>query len=252
MGGEAIGAALWKRLAQCRGIRCHNLYGPTECTVDATEARIVPELLRPVIGNPLDNVQTYVLDHRLEPVPAGVAGELFIGGPGVARGYWNAPDLTAERFLPNPFDQLHGSRLYRTGDRARWLPDGSLEYLGRLDRQVKIRGYRVEPREIESVLLEHAGVQAASVAPADGGFAAYLVRVPGAARLDLFELRGLLRSRLPEFMLPATIAEVSHLPLTANGKVITELYPAWRSRSTVPRKARPAKPARARHCRNLV
>ena len=219
VGGEAIGVALWKKLAQSRAIRFYNLYGPTECTVDATGTHIHPELLRPVIGHPLHNVAAYVLDERLEPAPPGVAGELFIGGPGVARGYWSAPELTAERFLPDPFAGSPGSRLYRTGDRARWLADGSIEYLGRLDRQMKIRGYRVEPGEIESVLLAHPGVQSASVAAGANGLAAYLVRAPGAAPLDLSGLRSLLRTRLPEFMLPETIAEVPHLPLTPNGKI---------------------------------
>lgn len=226
VGGEPISAALWKSLAGCRTIRFHNLYGPTECTVDASEAGVVPESHRPVIGCPLANVQMYVLDRDFEPVAGGIAGELFIGGRGVARGYWKSPELTAERFLPNQFDPSEGSRLYRTGDRARWLPDGSIEYLGRLDRQVKIRGYRVEPREIESVLLEHAGIQAASVTAGNGVFAAYLVRVPGAAALEMSELRRLLRSRLPEFMVPATLAELTHLPLTPNGKVDYAALPA--------------------------
>ena len=197
--GEALSRDLQARfLARFPGVALHNLYGPTEAAVDVTfwacrpdhPCRTVP------IGRPVANTRLYVLDTALRPVPAGVPGELCIGGVQVARGYLGRPGLTAERFAPDPFAAVPGARLYRTGDRARWLADGALEYLGRLDQQVKIRGFRIEPGEIEAVLRAHPGVHDAAVAvyehaPGDRRLAAWVI--PDAARAPaphrLLELR---------------------------------------------------------------
>ncbi|MBZ4423384.1 amino acid adenylation domain-containing protein, partial [Myxococcus sp. RHSTA-1-4] len=185
VGGEAVDEVLWAKLSAHPFIHCFNVYGPTECTVDTT-ARAVRGASRPSLGGPLANVRVYVLDEHLRPVPIGVPGELFIGGAGVARGYLHRPDLTAERFVPDPFvaepgaqphlsgapaaDEaphadvgLAGARLYRTGDKVRWLPDGTLEFLGRIDFQVKLRGFRIELGEIESALEALPGVRRAVV-----------------------------------------------------------------------------------------
>src|SRR5215470_12283661 len=147
VGGEALGGGLWRELAAARDTASYNFYGPTECTVDALSCRVAGE--RPVVGRPLGNLRAYVLDERLRPVPAGVAGELCVAGAQVARGYLNRPSLTADRFVADPFGPA-GTRMYRTGDRVRWTADGVLEYLGRTDDQVKIRGFRIEPGEIEA------------------------------------------------------------------------------------------------------
>ncbi len=164
VGGEALDAAAWKLLAAHPKTDFWNVYGPTECTVDTTACSVSASPERPVLGRPLANVRVYVLDHRLRPVPVGVAGEICIGGAGVGRGYLRRPDLTAERFVPDPFGSDPGERLYRSGDLARHLPDGSLEFLGRVDHQVKVRGVRVELGEIEATLAGHPGVREAVVA----------------------------------------------------------------------------------------
>ncbi|NRD59859.1 AMP-binding protein, partial [Corallococcus exiguus] len=142
VGGEAVDPATWRHLAQAPRPRVFNVYGPTECTVDAT-ACAFDASPTPTIGRPLPNVRVYVLDRTLRPVPVGVAGELFIGGEGVARGYLNRPELTADRFIPDAFSSTPGARLYRTGDVVRWRADGMLDYLGRADFQVKVRGFRI-------------------------------------------------------------------------------------------------------------
>ena len=221
IGGEAIDAPLWTALRDSR-IRFYNVYGPTECTVDATVCD-VRTADTPTIGQPLDNVETYVVNERCDLVPIGVDGELLIGGAGVARGYMNMPAVTAERFVPHPFSTTPGARLYRTGDRVRWLRSGHLEFRGRLDRQVKIRGHRIEPGEIEASLADYDGVDAAVVVTetvADGQprLVAYLA-ASSRVRLDESDLRSWLRGRLPEFMLPERIARVERFPLTANGKI---------------------------------
>ena len=162
VGGEAIGAGLWERLGNSESARYFNLYGPTECTVDAVVGEVAGEVAD-VIGRPLGNVQVYVLGSEQELAPVGVKGELYIGGAGVARGYLGRAEMTAERFVPHPFSIAAGARLYRTGDVVRYLADGNLEYLGRADEQVKIRGYRIELGEVEAVLSEHAGVRQAVV-----------------------------------------------------------------------------------------
>src|SRR5262249_3427707 len=152
VGGEAVSQDLWRTLAQRESTRAYNVYGPTECTVDATTCRITDAASQPLIGKPLPNVQTYVLDDQMQPVPIGATGELYIGGAGWARGYLSRPDLTADKFKPHPFSNQPGARLYRTGDRARYSAGGELEFLGRIDHQVKIRGSRIELGEIEAAL----------------------------------------------------------------------------------------------------
>lgn len=232
-GGEILPWDLADGVRQQATCRVINHYGPTETTVGATTSTVTdaaePRIARSVpIGRPLDNVETYILDGRFEPVPVGVAGELYIGGLGVARGYWNQPDRTAERFVPHPHSAQPGARLYRTGDRTRRLPDGSIEFLGRVDHQVKIRGFRIELGEIESVLREHPAVQDAVVTLRDNeqgepSLAAYLV--PRGAAPDDRAIQEFLRGRLPDYMVPSTITLLPALPLTANGKVDRHALP---------------------------
>ncbi|MFB0846563.1 non-ribosomal peptide synthetase [Paenibacillus oleatilyticus] len=202
-----------------------NAYGPTEATVWATDRTVDGGKLPPDIGRPLANTQVYVLDENRKPVPVGVTGEMYIGGAGLARGYWNRPGLTAERFvevelgLPVP----GAVRLYRTGDLARYLPDGNLEYIGRVDHQVKIRGHRIELEEIETVLGLHPGIRQAVVVVHDDGSGRRLVAfaVPAAGgtdKLQTAELRAYLQERLPAFMVPHFVRVIDRLPLTPSGK----------------------------------
>jgi amino acid adenylation domain-containing protein len=210
-------------------------YGPAESTVFATWARIAPGPAGPAgppIGRPLANVQAWVLDPWLEPVPAGIPGEIFLGGAGLARGYRGRPDLTAERFLPSPFCSSDdgGERLYRTGDLARWLPDGQLEFLGRIDRQVKIRGFRIELGEVEAALARLPGVGAAAVVlrrDERGGarLAAWVAPPAGRTAPTALELRRALRARLPEYMVPAAFVILPGLPLTPSGKIDRDALP---------------------------
>ncbi len=226
VGGEEPSAAAyseWQALAGDR-IRWFNGYGPTEATVTATIYEAKPRsapLHRIPIGRPIANTRCYVLDRWLMPVPTGARGELFIGGVGVADGYHNRPELTAERFLPDPFSDCSDARMYRTGDLARFLPDGNLEYLGRRDQQVKVRGFRIELTGVESVLNAHPQVTAAVVvAPREGAsrrLAAYVVA--GAAAPSVEDLRRFLSDRLPPYMVPSNIALVDKLPTTPAGKV---------------------------------
>lgn len=210
-------------LPHCRLI---NGYGPTENTTFTccyTVPRDWPQDRAVPIGTPISNTTAYVLDRERQPVPVGVPGELFAGGDGVALGYLNRPELTAERFVEDPFAGRPGARLYRTGDRVRWLPDGTIEFLGRFDDQVKVRGFRVELGEIEAVLGAHPAVrQAAAVARRDGGSDARLIgyfslRHPGT--LNSVELRAYLRARVPEYMVPAELVELTELPINPSGKV---------------------------------
>ncbi|QAT84764.1 non-ribosomal peptide synthase [Corallococcus coralloides] len=229
VGGEAVDAALWAALAAHPRIDCFNVYGPTECTVDST-CRAVRGTERPTLGGPLANARAYVLDGHLRPVPVGVPGELFIGGAGLARGYLGRSDLTAERFLPHPFATVPGERLYRTGDKARWLATGELDFLGRADFQVKLRGFRIELGEIEAVLARHATVGKAVVAvredsPGHPRLVAYVVPAPG-AQLASAALREHAEQRLPEFMVPTVFVTLASLPLTVNGKVDRRALPA--------------------------
>ncbi|WP_164020355.1 non-ribosomal peptide synthase/polyketide synthase [Pyxidicoccus trucidator] len=206
------------------GRRFINAYGPTETTICATLDSEV-EAGRITIGQPFDNVRAYVLDAGLRPVPVGVPGELFVGGAGLARGYLGRPELTAERFIPNPFSSAPGERLYRTGDKVRWLADGHLEYLGRIDFQVKLRGFRIELGEIESVLSSHPSVREAVVVLRDDRLVAYVV--PGEEDLaDTGALRSFAGEKLPEYMVPSTFVVLPALPLTSSGKVDRAALPA--------------------------
>ncbi|WP_160164449.1 non-ribosomal peptide synthetase [Pedosphaera parvula] len=203
-----------------------NGYGPTESTVFATCKLVcsVPAQVESIpIGRPIENTSTYVLDSNLQPVPIGVAGELYIGGDGLALGYLNQPELTAQKFIPNPFVPNPEARLYKTGDLACYLPDGNLEFLGRIDQQVKIRGFRIELGEIESTLLQHPAIRQCivTVCPGAGGvkqLAGYLVCRQSHSASSL-ELQNFLKQRIPEFMVPAFFVFLGALPLTPNGKV---------------------------------
>lgn len=225
-GGEALAATLPRPLSErLPGAELYNLYGPTEAAIDATHRRCLPsENLKGAsvpLGRPIANVATAILDPWGEPVPIGVPGELRIGGAGLARGYLGHPRLTAESFVPDPFSGRPGARLYRTGDLARFLPNGEIEFLGRLDRQVKVRGFRIELGEIEGVLIHHATVREAAVeVRTDGGdrLVAYVSPVPGAV-LEPEALRGFARTSLPEHMVPSEWTILPHLPRTASGKL---------------------------------
>jgi acyl-CoA synthetase (AMP-forming)/AMP-acid ligase II len=199
-----------------------NLYGPTETTIWSTVARI----LRPddiTIGRPIANTRVYIVGNDGALQPVGVPGEIWIGGAGVASGYHDRPELTAERFVPDGFHGLPGERFYRTGDRGRWRDDGQLEHLGRLDQQVKIRGFRIELGEIEAVLATLASVRQAVVVPRDAGasdlrLVAYVVYQPG-EDLTVSEVRRHLRATLPDYMIPSLVVAIAAIPLTPNGKV---------------------------------
>jgi amino acid adenylation domain-containing protein len=234
IGGEALSVAHVRRGVECLPVtQLINGYGPTEGTTFTCcygIPRPLEDSLRSIpIGRPIGNTEVYVLDRTLQPVPIGVAGELYIGGMGLARGYLHRPDLTAERFLPHPFSPEPGARLYQTGDLARYLPDGTIEFLGRRDQQVKIRGFRIEPGEIEAVLTHHPAVREAVVLaredkPGDKQLVAYVVPQQKQTFTGR-ELRGFLQQKLPEYMVPAVFVMVEALPLTPNGKVDRRALP---------------------------
>jgi syringomycin synthetase protein SyrE len=229
-GGERLEPELARELA-LRSDELWNLYGPTETTIWSLAARLDTSPVSVPIGRPIANTQAYVLDAALEPVPVGIPGELYLGGAGVARGYHGRRRLTAERFVPDPFGRS-GGRLYRTGDRVRFLSDGRLEFLGRLDEQVKIRGYRVEPGEVEARLREHPAVAEAVVVlredePDDPRLVGYVVAAGGGS-VPPGDLRGFLKQTLPEYMVPAAFMPLESLPLTPNGKLDRRRLPAPR------------------------
>ncbi len=209
----------------------YNLYGPTEDTTYSTWVRVEKGASQePMIGRPISNGQAYVLDRQLQPVPVGIAGELYLGGAGLARGYWKRPDLTAERFVINPFSTDPAARLYKTGDWARYRADGNIEFLGRIDQQVKIRGFRIELGEIESVLRSHSGVREAVVGVVardqeEKQLVAYVVAA-GEAAWTSAELRDYLKQKLPDYMVPTTYVMLERLPLTPNGKIDRKALPA--------------------------
>jgi amino acid adenylation domain-containing protein len=217
-----------------------NNYGPTECTVVATSGNVPPEAESkeaPSIGKPITNVRVYILDEQLKPVTAGTPGELYIAGAGVARGYRNRPDLTADRFVADPFVREAGARMYKTGDLARMKPDGQIAFLGRMDDQVKIRGYRIEPDEISTTLNRHPAIaQSAVVARQSSGneqrLIAYLVAANG-AEIARSEIQEFLRTQLPEYMIPAVFVRLGVLPLTTNGKLDREKLPQPAPENTI-------------------
>lgn len=247
-GGEPLPPALAARLLD-EGIELWNMYGPTETTVWSTLGRVAAGR-KITIGHPIANTQVWILDDRMNPCPIGAEGEICIGGSGVAAGYHNRPELTAERFVADPFSTLPNARLYRTGDLGRWREDGTLEHLGRLDFQVKIRGYRIELGEIETRLAEQAGVARCVVMaredqPGDVALVAYAVPRAGAV-LDGAGLRESLRTDLPDYMVPRTVLVLDTLPLLPNGKIDRKALPAPGSTATVappPAPASDGKPA---------
>ncbi len=221
-GGESLDRELANQLLE-RGAVLWNLYGPTETTIWSATYLVEPKAGLVPIGRPIANTQIYLLDLHLQPVPIAVPGEVYICGAGLAQGYLNRPELTAERFIPNPFSDQPGVRFYKTGDSARYLPDGNIEFLGRIDNQVKIRGFRIEPGEIETVLSRHPAVfQAVVVAredvPGDKRLVAYLVPHQEQV-LKSTELRRFLKQNLPEYMIPSAFVLLDTLPLTPNSKV---------------------------------
>jgi amino acid adenylation domain-containing protein len=229
LGGEASNWTLIDKI-EAIGSDCNiiNHYGPTEATIGVLTYRLAkaaPDRRSATLplGRPISNAKIYLLDCDLKPVPIWACGEVYIGGACLSRGYLANPDLTADRFIPNPFSNVPGERLYRTGDLARYLPDGNIEFLGRADNQVKIRGHRIELEEIEGVLAQHSDVQEAVVlvheeAASDKRLVAYLVtsRQPGPS---ISELRSFLKAKLPDYMLPSAFVSLKRLPLTANGKL---------------------------------
>jgi amino acid adenylation domain-containing protein/thioester reductase-like protein len=240
VGGEACSAELVARWAPGRSF--WNFYGPTEITVYATSFLCAPDGRRPAIGRPIANTQVYVLDPRMQPVPIGVPGELYIGGAGLARGYLKRPELSAERFVQSPFSGDPSKRVYKTGDQVRWLKDGTLEFLGRLDHQVKVRGFRIELEEIDAVLRQHPNVRESIVivredAPGDQRIVAYLVprdgRPPAAADLKAF-----LSEKLPSFMVPSAFVALQSMPLTPSDKIDRRALPAPAREATALRRVR--------------
>ena len=234
-GGEALPPELARQLLP-RAASLWNLYGPTETTIWSTACRVEPGDDEVTIGRPIANTHIYILDARLNPTPVGVPGELYIGGDGLARGYLNRPELTAERFIPHPFSSEPGARLYKTGDLARYRPDGTIEHLGRLDFQVKIRGFRIELGEIESVLGQHPAVGQAVVmarqdTPGDKRLVAYVVnRRPATTP----ELQQHVMQHLPMYMVPSAFVFMEALPLTPNNKVDRRRLPAPEQKSGSP------------------
>jgi aspartate racemase len=241
LGGEALSTSLVKQTYEQASVeKVFDLYGPTEVTVYATWAlrkRDGPA----TIGRPIADKQVYILDRQLQPVPIGVVGEIHVGGVGLARGYLNQPALTAEKFIADPFSRAPGARLYRTGDRGRFLADGNIEFLGRLDHQVKIRGFRVELGEIETTLTEYPDVrQAVAVVATDtpGSLIAYVVAKDSRAA-SAEKLREFLKQKLPDYMTPARFVFLESLPLTPSGKLDRCALPNWVDRGDKPQTTRP-------------
>jgi amino acid adenylation domain-containing protein len=228
-GGEKLSADLVQRsFMLLPHAQIWNLYGPTEATSNASGSRVFPEAAV-TIGRPIANARVVILDNQLQPVPIGVPGELHIGGMGVARGYLNRPQLTAEKFIENPFGKQSGDRLYKTGDRARFLADGSIEYLGRVDNQVKIRGYRVESDEIEAVLNKHPLVSKSVVVAredqrSEKRLVAYIVLTEETETI-ISDLRRWVKQQLPDYAIPSSFVVLDELPLTSNGKLDRRALP---------------------------
>lgn len=242
VGGEALPAPLAADLGELVLGKLINMYGPTETTVWSSTYEVAGDETTIPIGRPIANTALYILDERMEPVPIGTPGDLYIGGKGVARGYWRRPDLTADRFVSDPFGAA-GGRLYRTGDVAAYRSDGNVEFLGRSDGQVKLRGYRIEVGEIEALLDAHPGVGKAVVlaredTPGDKRLVAYVT--PGSSRVPLTSLREALRAKLPEFMVPSHFVELAQFPLTPNMKIDRKALPPPGGGPVAVARARPA------------
>ncbi|MDO9235408.1 MAG: amino acid adenylation domain-containing protein [Aquabacterium sp.] len=236
IGGESLSPALAEQLLT-RCSELWNMYGPTETTVWSTCARIVNTQELITIGGPIANTQIHVLDEHAKLCPIGVAGEIFIGGDGVTQGYLNRPELTAERFVVDPFGSLPGARLYRTGDRGRWRPDGTIEHMGRLDCQIKVRGHRIELGEIESILATHPEVNRSVVivredSPGDARLVAYIVVQRD--MLAISTLRDHLRVSLPDYMVPQHFEQLAFIPLLPNGKVNRHALPVPKALTIAP------------------
>ena len=229
--GEALGVESQRKFQQSLAVELHNLYGPTEASIDVTCWECARDWKKDSvpIGKPIGNTQVYVLDGSLEPVPVGVSGELYLAGAGLGRGYLNRAELTAARFVANPFSQGAGERMYRTGDVVRWNGEGALEFVGRVDHQVKIRGFRIELGEIEATLRSHQRVRDALAVmredrPGEKRLAAYVL-LNRDETLESGDLARYLKERLPEYMVPATVMALSAWPLTANGKLDRKALP---------------------------
>ncbi|WP_075186283.1 hybrid non-ribosomal peptide synthetase/type I polyketide synthase [Teredinibacter haidensis] len=229
--GEALPHELTKRFFNAMHARLHNLYGPTEAAVDVTYWECKPGDISTLvpIGKPISNIQMYCLDENLNPVAGGEEGELHIGGIGLSDGYWKRPTLTEEKFIDNPFSTEANAKLYKTGDLGRFLPDGNIEYLGRIDFQVKIRGLRIELGEIEAELLKHEAIRTATVIPSNDSLGekrllSYLV-VDKQKKFSIPELRQFLASRLPDYMIPAAFILIENMPLMPNGKTDRKALP---------------------------
>ena len=239
-GGEALSPDLAEQLLTRSNV-LWNQYGPTETTIYSTAGRISSRSEEITIGRPIANTQTYILNSQMQPVAIGVVGELYLGGQGVARAYLHRPELTAERFLPNPFSEDAGARIYRTGDLARYLRNGNIEFLGRLDHQVKLRGFRIELGEIENVLSQHEFVKQSVVVaredqPGNKQLVAYVI--PASQSPSSGELRKFLQQSLPDYMVPATFVLMDALPRTPNGKIDRRALPAPRDHDTDSQKTR--------------
>jgi acyl-coenzyme A synthetase/AMP-(fatty) acid ligase len=233
-GGESLPSSVYNKSVSILGhhVIIVNQYGPTECSMVSTYYPILspqPEGRIVLIGKPIHNSRVYVLDRNLNPVPAGATGQIHVSGPGVARGYLKQPDLTAEKLIPDPYCIEPGARMYRTGDLGRYLPDGTIEFLGRSDYQVKIRGFRIELGEIESKLIQHPAVSEAVVLAGNFGtdekrLVGYVTgdrkKVPGTA-----EIRSFLKEKLPEYMVPSAFMAIRDFPLTPNGKIDRSALP---------------------------
>jgi amino acid adenylation domain-containing protein len=239
LGGEAIDKATWQLLAGTEKKPFHNVYGPTECTVNATTHHITEPAETSIIGRPIANVKLYLLDRYLRTVPKGVMGELYITGEAVGRGYLNRAALTAEKFVANPYSSSPGERMYGTGDLCRYREDGQLEYLGRADDLVKVRGYRIELGEIEIILNQHNTVTKSVVvvredAQGEKRLVAYVVSEDDSPAPSVTELRRHLQQKLPEFMTPSVFVMMDSLPLTPNGKVDRRALPLPELKPRVP------------------
>jgi len=239
--GEALGKELAQRYLDRMGADLHNLYGPTEAAIDVTFWKCERAALEKgvAIGKPIGNMQVYVLDEQMEPQPVGLPGELYLAGAGLGRGYLARPELTAARWVPDPFSATGGDRLYGTGDLVRYRADGNLEFMGRNDHQVKLRGHRIELGEIESALMGHPDVRQAAVLIRDESLVAYVSGGSGGSKdkdkdedeidgsnLNADDLRQSLRAKLPEYMVPSAFVMLNELPLTPSGKTDRRALPA--------------------------